>query len=264
MAGRTVQEWVDGLQASGRYTFLRSEAIRGTGGRPGSVRKALHRLVQRGRIARMKDYFFVIVPLEYQSAGCPPASWFIDDLMAAMGNPYYVALLSAAGLHGASHQQPQEFQVMTDRSVRAVRAGRVRIHFFTNRHIGAVPVVAMKTPTGTMRVSTPEATAVDLVRYPRGAGHLGNVATVLSQLVPALDGGRLAVASDKAGDVRVSQRLGYLLDHVGARSITSPLAKRIKELQPRPVLFRPGRPPTDGKADPRWRVIPNEAIEVEM
>jgi hypothetical protein len=33
-----------------------------------------------------------------------------------------------------------------------------------------------------MRVSTPEATALDLVRYVTAAGHIGNVATVLAEL----------------------------------------------------------------------------------
>jgi predicted transcriptional regulator of viral defense system len=263
MAAKTVQEWVDSLQASGRYTFLRSEAVRETGGRPGSVRKALHRLAQRGRIAKVKDYFFVIVPLEYHNAGAPPASWFVHDLMAAMEKPYYVALLSAAGLHGASHQQPQELHVMTNRSLRPVRAGRVRIRFFTNKRIDRVPVVNMKTPTGTMRVSAAEATAVDLVRYPRAAGQLGNVATVLSQLLPALDGRHLAAAAAEADDVPAIQRLGYLLDQLGARQIAAPLAKQVKELRPKPVLLRPGRPSNNGKANARWQVIVNETIEIE-
>jgi predicted transcriptional regulator of viral defense system len=263
MPALTVQKWVDSLQASGRYTFLRSEAVRESGGRPGSVRKALHRLAQSGRIAKVKDYFFVIVPLEYQSAGAPPASWFVHQLMAAMEKPYYVALLSAAGLHGASHQQPQELQVMTSRSLRPVRAGRVRIRFFANKQIDRVPVVNMKTPTGTMRVSTPEATAVDLVRYPRASGQLGNVATVLSQLLPLLDGRRLAAAAAKAGDVPAAQRLGYLLDLAGARRIAAPLAKRIKDLQPKPVLLRPDGPAKDAEVTPRWQVILNETIEIE-
>lgn len=263
MGARTVQQWVDALQESGRYTFLRSEAVQATGGSAGGVKKALQRLVQHRRIAKVKDYFFVIVPLEYRAAGSPPASWFIRDLMAAVKLPYYVGLLSAAGLHGASHQQPQELQVVTARPVRPLRAGRVRLRFFVKRSIDRVAVVDMKTPTGTMRVSTAEATAVDLVRYPRAAGQLGNVATVLSQLVPVLDGRRLAAAAAEAGDVRLVQRLGYLLDQVGARRIAAPLAKMINELHPKPVLLRPGRPATDCKANSRWRVIVNEIIEIE-
>ena len=262
MAAKTIKEWVDALQASGRYTFLRSEAIRETGGSPDSVKKALQRLAQRKRIAKIKDYFFVIVPLEYLSAGSPPASWFIHHLMAAMKLPYYVALLSAAGLHGASHEQPQELQVMTSKSVRPLRAGRVRIRFFTKKRIGPTPVTDLKTPTGSMRVSTPEATAVDLVRYAKAAGHLPNVATVLSELASLLDGRRLAEVAFEAGDVHVAQRLGYLLDQIGARRTTAPLARRVKELQPRPVLLRPDRPAEPGEENRRWHVIANETIEV--
>jgi predicted transcriptional regulator of viral defense system len=121
----------------------------------------------------------------------------------------------------------------------------------------------MKTPTGAMRVSTAEATAVDLVRYPKAAGQLGNVATVLSQLIPALDGRRLAASAAKADDVPAIQRLGYLLDQVGARRIAAPLARKIKELQPKPVLLRPGRPANAGKVNLRWQVIVNETIEIE-
>jgi hypothetical protein len=47
----------------------------------------------------------VVVPPEYREAGCPPASWFIHDLMRFLGQPYYVALLTAAAIHGAAHQQ---------------------------------------------------------------------------------------------------------------------------------------------------------------
>ena len=74
-----------------------------------------------------EEYFYVIVPLEYRAVGAPPVSWFIHDLMKAMELPYYVSLLSAAALHGASHQQPQTFQVMTDRSLRSVLAGRTTL-----------------------------------------------------------------------------------------------------------------------------------------
>jgi len=78
-------------------------------------------------------YTYVLVPLEYLHAGAPPPSWFIDDLMKAMERPYYVGLLSAAGIHGASHQQrlscsvhpaPVAYGQFNDH-VRAVAAGQV-------------------------------------------------------------------------------------------------------------------------------------------
>jgi len=40
---------------------------------------------------------------------CPPASL----LMRSLNKPYYIGLLSAATLHGASRQQPMEYFVGT-------------------------------------------------------------------------------------------------------------------------------------------------------
>jgi predicted transcriptional regulator of viral defense system len=79
--------------------------------------------------------------------------------------PYYVGLLSAAAIHGAAHQQPQEFQVLTARSLRPIEAVRFGVRFFVNRRIQGTATMPIKTETGTMLVSTPAATAIDLVRY---------------------------------------------------------------------------------------------------
>ena len=45
-----------------------------------------------------------VVPPQYASWGAPPPGWYIDDLMRHEGRPYYVGLLKAAELHGATHQ----------------------------------------------------------------------------------------------------------------------------------------------------------------
>ena len=170
MPAPTLEAWVDSLQARGRYTFLRAEAVNGSGLSAEAVKKALQRLARRRRVAKVKSYFYVIVPLEYLHAGGPPPSWFIDDLMKAMERPYYVGLLSAAALHGASHQQPQEFQVFTDRPIRPIQVGSARIRFFVNKRIAETTVQNVKTPADGMRVSTPESTVVDLVRFAKVAG----------------------------------------------------------------------------------------------
>ena len=102
--------------------------------------------------------------------------------MTALKQRYYVGLLSAAALHGAAHQAPHEFQVVTDKPTRAMVLGNARIFFITKKGMANTPTVPIKTPTGDVRVSTPEATALDLVRYPQHAGSLSNVATVLADL----------------------------------------------------------------------------------
>lgn len=255
--------FVEALQGRGRYTFDRAEGLHELGSTPEALEAAVRRLAAKGRLAVPRRGFYVIVPAEYRSAGAPPADWFIADLMRFEGQPYYVGLLSAAALHGAAHQQPQEFQVVTDAPLRPARAGLVRIRFFTKATAGSTPVVDMKTQTGSMRVSTPEATALDLVRYVKRAGYLDNVATVLSELSEKLDARRLLAVARKDVEIAHVQRLGHLLDTVGAASAARPMAAWISEQRPRRVLLRPGSPRRIHEEDPRWRVSVNEQVEID-
>jgi len=257
-------EFVDGLQASGRYCFDRQEAMAALGSSGPVLKKAVMRLAAKGRLIAPKRGFYVIVPIEYRSAGAPPPTWFIDDLMRKLGRAYYVGLLSAAGLHGAAHQQAQEFQIMTDIPVRPVLAGRARIRFLTKRCHQQTPTLEMKTPTGRILVSTPEATAVDLLRYAAAAGGLSNVATVLAELAERLDASLLAKAAADGAEIVFAQRLGYLLDQIGEGKRAAALAALIAERKPRSVALRPGRSTRGGPVDRRWGVIVNERIEVDL
>lgn len=264
MGAATVENWVNALQSRGQYTFLRQDALEETTLSQEAVKKALQRLSRRRRILKLKDYFYVVVPLEYSSAGSPPVSWFIDDLMAAMELPYYVGLLSAAAQHGASHQQPQEFQVISERPVRPLLAGRTRIRFFASKFTDQSATQRSKTPTGDMRLATPETTAVDLVRFSRACGYLDNVATVLSDLAPALDSKKLLTAVKVVHDVPNTKRLGYLLEKVSSKPLTEPIHRWLKPQSSRPVALQSGHAQTDAPLDARWNVFVNCEIQVDL
>jgi predicted transcriptional regulator of viral defense system len=257
-----VPAFVDGLQARGTYTFTREEVLAAAGREASTVDAALRRLRSRGRVASPRRGFYVVVPVEYRSAGCPPATWFIDALMAFLGQPYYVALLTAAGLHGAAHQQAMVFQVMTDRPTRGARAGRVRIAFHMSRSVASVPVVRVPTETGDIPVSTPEGTALDLVRFASAAGYLSNVATVLGDLAEEIDGRALASTSTQyaAPDV---QRLGYLLDRLERPELAEALRLALDGRRLRAVLLSPGARRRRGTPDERWHVIANVEVEAD-
>jgi len=254
---------VDSLQATGQYMLTRKHALATLGVSDEALKKAVQRLVAKRRLAAPRRGFFVIVPLEYREAGAPPPSWFIDDLMKFLGQPYYVGLLSAAALHGAAHQQPQEFQVVTNKQLRSVDAGRARIRFFRKLHLERTPTMEVQTETGAMRVSTPEATALDLLRYVEGAGHLGNVATVLGELAEKIDAELLAQAAKTEEELTTAQRLGHVLDRVGGAEATSYLAAWIEERRPRFVPLRTDRSVKRARKDARWRVLVNERVEAE-
>ncbi len=260
---RSLAELVDALQSSGTYVFRRDEALSALGISEVAFKNATRRLAAKRRIVAPRRGFFVIVPLEYRSAGTPPPSWFVADLMAFHRQAYYVGLLSAAALHGAAHQQPQEFQVLTERPLRPVRAGRMRLRFFKKRHLEKTPALDVKTETGSMRVSTPEATALDLLRYVESAGGLGNVATILAELAEAIDGGRLVDAAHDE-ELSVVQRLGFLLELVGAREVANPLGRWIAERRPRSVLLRPSGGSRSAPKSSPWQVIVNETVEPDL
>jgi predicted transcriptional regulator of viral defense system len=259
----SVRSFIDERQSRGRYSFVLDEIGAETGRSAIAIAASLRRLKAQRRVVSPRRGFFVIVPPEYRSAGSPPASWFIDDLMRFLGQPYYVGVLSAAAIYGAAHQQPQVFQVITDRPTRPARAGRVHVVFHAGRPIERRHTELKQTETGTMLVATPETTAFDLVHYQAAAGHLGNVATVLRELAERLDGSALVTLAAVYAVPDV-QRLGYLLEQSGQPGLADPLAAWLVTRRVRPVALAPGESRGDLPSENRWRVIPNEAVEADL
>lgn len=256
----TLPDYLDALHSRGRYTVTKAEIVSATGQLPRTAEAALRRLKAKHRVASPRRGFYVIVPAEYRQAGAPPATWFVHDFMSFLDQPYYVGLLSAAELHGAAHQRPQELQIVTDRATRPVRAGRGRIRFVKKERVLSTPVQLVNSGAGSIRVSTPEATALDLVRYARVSGYLDNVATVLRDLAERIDKDRLAEAA-YPGENATAQRLGYLLEKLGFGEKASPLARAVASHRPSPVPLRPDIRQRRGAIDPRWQVIINEEVE---
>jgi predicted transcriptional regulator of viral defense system len=263
-SAKTLAELVDRFQESGRYTFSREEALKKLGLSAESLKKAISRLAAKDRIAVPRRGFYVVVPLEYRIAGAPPASWFIDQLMLHLGRPYYVGLLSAAALFGAAHQQSQEYQVVTDQPQRLMHVGRNRIRFLVKKNVAKVAIEEQKTDTGTMRVSTPEATAIDLCRYTAVAGGLDNVATLLSELAERIDERRLIEAAKADGEMTFLQRLGYILENFASGGRSSKLAEWVNERNPRNTPLNPGKPIKGQPVNRRWRIIVNDIIEGDI
>jgi predicted transcriptional regulator of viral defense system len=259
------------LISAGRIVFSRDEAAKELGISVGALLDAAERLQRRKYIARFRHGFYVVVPPQYLSWGAPPPSWYIDDLMRREGRPYYVGLLKAAELHGASHQAVMEFQVVTDKRLPSIRAGRSLLTFHYRKNMAAIAagIDAHKTDTGTMQVSGVELTALDLVRYPGAAGGVDAIATVLADLAPKINGDRLA-ALGSVCERSVVQRLGYLLDRLGHRDSAERLHGALtKSPKPPPwVEFdRKSRVSDDAapalERNERWHVIVHRYPEVD-
>lgn len=227
---------------------------------------ALVRIRRSGQMFSPSPGLYVAIPPDYRTWGATPALDFIDQMMAANAREYYVALLSAAEIHGAAHQRPQAFQVMVDRALKDRDFGRNRLRFYTRRRLAHVPVVSVTTRIGSATVSSPEATALDLASRPSEGGGLSNVATVVAELAEEgkLDGEKISGA---AGVFPVSslRRLGWLLDFVDAPVDLSALRARIPSggRSPARVLLDP-RGPRRGPTDQRWGVVVNADVEPDL
>ena len=262
-APERLSAFVDELQASGIYTFTSAEARAALAKSEVALVHALRRLHKAGRITVPRRGFYVIVPTEYRNAGAPPPSWFIGQLMKDLGRPYYVGMLSAAAIHGASHQAVMVFQVVTDRPMRDALAGRGRIEFHVSGAVERTPAIDVQTETGAMRVSTPEATAFDLVRFSGACGGWSNVATVLGELAERIEPDALCELADAHKTPEI-QRLGFLLDRAGHPRLADPLLRVLDARRYRPVALAPEEPLADGGAVAPWRVIPNIEVDVDQ
>lgn len=251
------------LASRGRYHLTTEDAVRALGTSPVATRAALRRLKRKGGLASPHRGFHVIVPPEYRRLGCLPAEQFVPQLMEHLGLAYYVALLSAAQVHGAAHQQPQVFQVMVAKNRAPIACGGVRVEFIARRNAARIAVVERNTPRGSMRVSAPEATAFDLVGYPDHAGGLDHVATLLAELVESIDGAALSRAAPLS-PVPWAQRLGYLLERAGGSECTEPLAAYVRNTARKTTPLDPKREDRPAERVARWKLAVNAAVVPEL
>lgn len=261
-----INRHLDRFATTGRYCFTTQEASAAFELSPNAVKLALNRLCHKGEIASPARGFYVIVPPEYRTLGCLPADQFIPALMQQTRKPYYVGLLSAAQYHGAAHHRPQAFQVMPASPSRVVTCGKVRIVFYVCKRVSQIPTQMINTPRGTILVSTPEATAFDLVGYEAKIGGLDSVATVLIDLSEKLHAKTLAKIAPIM-PLPWAQRLGWILEQIGKGSKTKHLKDYVHKHAKSAVALQPHSGTLGTKESMRnndWKLIINTHIEAEI
>jgi predicted transcriptional regulator of viral defense system len=261
----TVRNYIDRLQSKGRYTFLKSELNSSTGLSAGAIDLGLNRLLKKHRIAMIRQGFYIIVPIEYQTSGVLPAAWFIHQLMDYLELPYYVALLSAAAIHGAAHQKPQEFQVITNQSLRTIHIRGLRIRFFKKSDLDMkTGLEQIKAENGYINVSVPERTALDLIRYAGQIGGLNRAATVLGELSEKIDPSRLLKNVQNEKSLCYIQRLGFIMDLLGFEKLTEKFSDWLKEKKPVKTALDPALPVKKEAFNAKWRLYINADIDTDI
>lgn len=126
------------LMSQGQIVFARADAEKALGVSAGAFYNVVGRQIRLDRLITPRQGFYVIVPEQFKRWGAPPPSWYIHQLMTLEQSSYYVGLLKAAELHGASHQAVMEFQVITNKRPRNIKAGRSIIAFYYRKDMDAI------------------------------------------------------------------------------------------------------------------------------
>ena len=220
----------DQLQAQGRLVASVDELVKLSGLTLTAVRRQLDRLSPRVVRLPGRPPACLVVPPEHRVRGAPPVAGWLDAYFHLRGDAYYLGLLSAAALHGSSRQAVQLTQILTTKPLRPMDIGRLHLDFYVKATLGKTPLTRLPGMPAPLAVSTPEATALDLIAFSHRIGGISRVTQVIADLKPAMTLTGLRQALTAETQTSVKQRLGYVLQSLGWERMA---AEVHKDLPPR-------------------------------
>lgn len=259
-----LEDFINKIRSKGRYSFTWSEAKNQFDISDKALNQALYRLKTKKMIAQVRKGFYAIITPEYSNRGMIPVNLFVDDLMKSLNKRYYVGLLSAAALHGASHQQPMEYFIITEKpALRNIKNKKLKINFFVKKHWSDEDLIQKKTDAGYINVSTPELTALDLFYYLDSFG-INRIVTIIQELMEEIKVSTLSKTAKNYPQVSAIQRLGFLLDkELHNEKLAEPLLKIVTERKHQLVPLALNKT-KEGSIDEKWKVIQNIQIESDL
>ncbi len=266
-----ISEYLKKLQFYGKLSFTIEEAVKDLGLPKDTIYKGLTRLKTKGEIVTPVKGLYVIVPAEYSQNGCLPAKELVPLIMDYLYIKYYAALLTAGMFHGATHQKPSVFQIVTTKRFKKdIHCGTTHIEFIYKKSLAGLSTQSFPVRTGELILSSPEVTAMDLFLYPQKSGGINHIATVLSELVEALDPDKLISLAEESKQKAWIQRLGYVLDNIDSyepghqQKVIDALASYVssQELDYRPLTSKV--PMKGHKRSEKWKIAENISVESDL
>ena len=263
-----LQDWVTSEMVRGRYIFTKEDILNLH--LPISVQalqNSLKRLTDRGIIMSPWQNFYVIIPTEYKLRGIVPPSFYIDRLMRFLRRDYYVSLLSAAELNGASHQKAMLFHVMVSGGpIRSGIKNGTRLEFTLRQNLPLNFVKQVKTQMGYMNVASAELTALDIVAEEQKIGGLSRAAEILVELNESIIWDETKLPLLGYFSCATIQRLGYLFELIEENDLANQLYHLLKQsgkTMRKTPLKQSVAINNNMATDKRWKIIMNYKIEID-
>lgn len=231
------------IQSQARYLFRTTDLAKMMGKEPTgpTVKFALLRQAKAGRITLVsrRPATWLIVPPEHEHYGAPPVDWWLHDYLDPVEPYYYVALLSAARHWGSGHYARQSVQVMVARQRAPLSIGKLQVEFVFKKNVSTTPVTRVRGTVAPLRVSTREATLLDLLRHQSEVGGLEAIVRIAKDFAPEMTPPGLANALDALGLAPPAQRLGFLLEHLHQKKLAKVVDAWLAPRRLSPQLLEP-------------------------
>jgi predicted transcriptional regulator of viral defense system len=260
---RYLRDYIQNSLTDGRYFFTRSEALSILGLSSEQFRFQAYRLMSKNAIRSLTRDSFMIVPAEYHHLGGVPPHWIIDPLMKHLKQDYYIGLLSAASMYGATHQQPMSFQVVTNKAHRPISLERGLVEFYVFKECVFVIKEQLSSPAGYAKISSKEQTILDLIRFYQSCGYLSNICAVIRNIAPSCDKGAFMAAVRNEKNNSVLQRLGFVFHYMEFEVLANMVKKELSSRNIQFILLRPDVKSREGERNQSFKIIINDSIEIE-
>jgi predicted transcriptional regulator of viral defense system len=257
-------EYTESLQSRGRYLFYKNEVKLELGFTDIQFKNAIHILTGKNKACKLSNNLYAILPPEYKNFGSLPLEWFIDEYAKIYHANYYIGLLTAADMYGATHHKPQIQYVIVDLQLPKFVVGRLEIRFVVNKHIHLSDIQKNKTQVGYFNISTPEQTIIDLMKYYNLCGYYDNIGTIYSELIDQVNTDKLyKLIISHCSEANIC-RIGYLLSLVSESKTVQDLKNWIQDNIKRYYIFAPYvKEFSVEQKSADWKLYINEEVEIE-
>ncbi|MFZ4414937.1 MAG: type IV toxin-antitoxin system AbiEi family antitoxin domain-containing protein [Bacteroidales bacterium] len=253
------------LRSKGRYAFTLEDLSNEIPKSVKNIRKDIDRLRDKGDIISIRRGFYTIVPDEYKNMGVIPVDFYIDELMKFITKKYYVALFSAAMFHGAAHQQPQEFFVVSQSpKPRKIKNDNSLINFSEKKNFPIFGIEDKKTETGFFKISNKELTFLDLIYFEHTMGGYNRIMTILQELAEDINVYKMKDVLKNDFPLAVIQRAGYIAENILFNNkLANIYENKLAKLKPKTVLLKSSANKI-GDKDEKWKLLINTKIESDI
>ena len=254
----------DWLLSRGIPLVSTREAAHLLGVKEDHVRQRLAPLRRRGLFATAGRGLWIPVPPDRRTWGAPEPIGYIDAMMQYFDTEYCVGWLSAAAIHGASHQATQTFDVAVSRALRDRTVGRSMLRFRQRSDVTAIPAKRMSLPAGRANVASIEACMLMLASDVELSGGLDNAVTAIVELSEsAAFSPELLADASNVFPRSAARRVGWILDKFRESVDTAALHEYCVSFGEVPSVLNPAYP-AKGKINKRWSIIENGEVDPDL